>query len=157
MKRLLTAALATLTILSLVAVTGYAPSSRVPRPFTSRYNAEAYMKHLRYLAGDELGGRLPGTTGSVAATEYIAQQFKLAGLKPGGVDGTYFQPFTIRKLKTLHDDQAAFAITGLDRDWKIRRGLDPNAIFKNRETLRDHSHSLVYGIAADKYDYNRLR
>ena len=48
---------------------------------------------VTYLASDELEGRGPTTKGINKAADYIADEFKKAGLKPGGVDGTYFQPF----------------------------------------------------------------
>jgi hypothetical protein len=58
--------------------------------------AQARMKRdVTYLASDELEGRGPGTTGIDKAADYIARQFQLAGLKPGGPKGSYFQPFTI--------------------------------------------------------------
>ena len=45
------------------------------------------------MASDELEGRGPATKGIEKAADYIAGEFKKAGLKPAGVDGTYFQPF----------------------------------------------------------------
>ena len=47
--------------------------------------------HVKFLSSDALGGRGPATPGEILATEYIATQFALAGLKPGGDDGSYFQ------------------------------------------------------------------
>ena len=55
---------------------------------------EARMrKDITFLASDECEGRGVGTKGLDLAADYIAGQFKKAGLKPGGVNGTYFQPF----------------------------------------------------------------
>jgi hypothetical protein len=63
----------------------------------SRTTAIARMKSdLQYLASDECEGRGPGTEGINKAADFIAAAFKNAGLKPGGIDDTYFQPFTIR-------------------------------------------------------------
>src|ERR1051325_2492577 len=47
--------------------------------------------HVKYLASDLLEGRGVGVRGGQLATEYIATQFGLAGLKPAGADGTFFQ------------------------------------------------------------------
>ena len=47
--------------------------------------------HVKFLSSDLLEGRGPGTRGDQLATEYIATQFALAGLKPAGDRGTYFQ------------------------------------------------------------------
>ncbi len=53
-------------------------------------------KNLFYLASPYCEGRAPKTAGSERAGEYIADRFALAGLKPGGVQNGYFQPFRIQ-------------------------------------------------------------
>src|SRR5262245_53794906 len=64
-------------------------------------------KDIFFLAGPECNGRGTGQPGNDRAAEYIAEQFKQAGLKPGGVNGTYFQPFTVsRGRATLGDDNS---------------------------------------------------
>lgn len=49
--------------------------------------------HIMYLSSEELAGRFPGTEGDRLAQEYIINQFKAYGLKPGGDNGTYIQNF----------------------------------------------------------------
>ena len=44
-----------------------------------------------FLADDLLEGREAGTRGHEIAARYIASQFALLGVKPGGDDGTYFE------------------------------------------------------------------
>lgn len=57
--------------------------------------SEARMrKDVTYLASDECEGRGVATQGINKAADYIAAEFKKAGLKPG-VGDSYFQPFTI--------------------------------------------------------------
>ena len=51
--------------------------------------ADVLRNHLAYLASDELAGRATPSAGLDAAADYIASQFRAAGLKP--VDGKYFQ------------------------------------------------------------------
>jgi hypothetical protein len=48
-------------------------------------------KHVEFLASEELEGRGIGTAGLEKAAEYIAEQFKNAGLQPGGNNDSYFQ------------------------------------------------------------------
>jgi hypothetical protein len=58
--------------------------------------SEARLRRdITYLASDELEGRGVTTRGINLAADYIAAEFKKAGLKPGGADGSYFQPFTM--------------------------------------------------------------
>src|SRR5277367_3166027 len=51
--------------------------------------------HVKFLAGDLLEGRGVGTRGGDLASEYIATEFALDGLKPAGDSGTYFQNFAL--------------------------------------------------------------
>lgn len=68
---------------------------------TDAVTSESYMKHVRYLSSDELGGRGNGTRELEKAAEYIASQMKAAGLKPGGPGGSWFQPFEISTGLTI--------------------------------------------------------
>ncbi|MCH7964368.1 MAG: M20/M25/M40 family metallo-hydrolase [Bacteroidetes bacterium] len=49
------------------------------------------LEHVKYLASDDLKGRGLGTEELEKAAQYIADQFKAAGLQPAGDDGTFFQ------------------------------------------------------------------
>src|SRR5688572_14636697 len=57
--------------------------------------SERVLEHIKFLASDDLKGRGNGTDGLERAAEYIARNFKEAGLQPGGRDGSWFQPFEI--------------------------------------------------------------
>jgi Zn-dependent M28 family amino/carboxypeptidase len=52
-------------------------------------------EHVKFLASDLLEGRGVGARGGDLATEYIAGQLALAGAKPAGDNGTYFQNLTL--------------------------------------------------------------
>jgi hypothetical protein len=58
-------------------------------------DADRLLDHIKYLASDDLKGRAAGSPELERAADYIAQQFKAIGLKPGGDDGTWFQPFEL--------------------------------------------------------------
>lgn len=58
------------------------------------FDAEQALEFVEALAAPEFGGRQPGTEGSLAAGQYIADKFREFGLQPAGTDG-YFQPFTV--------------------------------------------------------------
>jgi aminopeptidase YwaD len=49
-------------------------------------------RHIKYLASDELEGRLAVSPGFEKAAAYVASEFKKYGLQPLGTNG-YFQPF----------------------------------------------------------------
>lgn len=58
-------------------------------------SADMARAHVRFLSHDLLAGRAPGTPGAEIAAGYIASQFELLGLEPGGADGSYFQPVNL--------------------------------------------------------------
>ncbi|NOT62814.1 MAG: M28 family peptidase [Acidobacteria bacterium] len=49
------------------------------------------LAHIKTLASDEYEGRAPGTPGEEKTVNYLTEQFKKIGLKPGNPDGTYVQ------------------------------------------------------------------
>jgi hypothetical protein len=52
------------------------------------------LDHIKFLSSDEMKGRASGSPELERAADYIAAEFKGAGLRPG-VDGGWFQPFQI--------------------------------------------------------------
>jgi hypothetical protein len=67
-----------------------APLAALPAVFS-----ETSLKgHVDTLASTPYTGRGVGTAGLDKAAEYVAAQFKAAGLAPGMPDGSYRQPFT---------------------------------------------------------------
>jgi len=58
-------------------------------------DADRLLDHIKFLASDDLKGRASGSPELERAAEYIAQQFRAIGLRPGGDDGSWFQPFEL--------------------------------------------------------------
>jgi hypothetical protein len=62
---------------------------------------QALLGHIRFLASDDLEGRGNGSAGLERAADYIAAQFKAAGLRPGGTADDWFQPFPLTAGLTI--------------------------------------------------------
>jgi Zn-dependent M28 family amino/carboxypeptidase len=75
-------------------------------------SGEKMRAHVKYLSSDELEGRGVGSRGEKLATEYIAAQLQIAGLKPGGDDGTYFQ--TVPLVGSTTAPEATLHVSGPD-------------------------------------------
>lgn len=109
-------------------------ASPVPTPeqqaVMSHISADSLRGHLSFIASDLLEGRATPSRGLDLAAEYIAAQFRRAGLEPVGEQG-YFQTTAVR-------DQAASNVAGL------LRGSDP--------ALRD-----TYVILSAHYDHLGIR
>jgi Zn-dependent M28 family amino/carboxypeptidase len=74
------------------------------------FSADAMRAHDKFLAGDLLEGRGPGTRGNDLAMQYIAAQFEAAGLEPAGDNGTYYQKVPLVGI-TNNADQTSVAFT----------------------------------------------
>ena len=64
---------------------------------------DALLGHIKFLASDDLKGRGNGSEGLERAAEYVAQQFKTAGLEPGE-GASWFQPFELLAGLTVGRD-----------------------------------------------------
>src|ERR1039458_5669117 len=63
-------------------------------------SAERIREHTRFLASVLLEGRGMGARGGEIAAEYMATQLALAGAKPAGENGTYFQKVPLVGIET---------------------------------------------------------
>jgi len=58
---------------------------------------EDLYNHLSILASDEFEGRETGTRGNTRAAKYIANYFKELGIKPRGIENSYYQDVAFNK------------------------------------------------------------
>ena len=71
---------------------GPAPAvQRTPMAALPDIDIDAVLAHIKILSSDEFEGRGPGTRGEERTVEYLIDQFKKIGAKPGNTDGTYIE------------------------------------------------------------------
>ena len=63
------------------------------------------LAHIKFLSSDEMKGRSNGSPELDRAADYIAQAFRDAGLQPGGVNGSWFQPFELQAGLTVGENR----------------------------------------------------
>lgn len=117
------------------------------------FSAEHYMSHVKFLADDARGGRAPGSTGIEQAAEYIAEQFKKAGLQPVGDDGTYFQSFDVGRGARIVEEKAALSFEGLERTLTLKTDWIPMPFSSGKEASGPLAFC-GYGISAEQYHYD---
>src|SRR5262245_15876349 len=61
------------------------------KPALDSFKSDELLQHIKTLASDEFEGRAPGTKGEELTVNYLTEQFKRLGLKPGNPDGSYTQ------------------------------------------------------------------
>ncbi len=106
MRYLLTFALFTASPLA-----AQAPATVVPPPTSAVKNAAATItaadvaKRVNIIADDSMMGRDTPSPGLEMTAQYVADQFKAFGLKPGGENGSWFQRYEI--MQTQFDPAAS--------------------------------------------------
>src|SRR5260370_21022596 len=85
---------------------------------------ERMRKDITFLASDECEGRGVGTLGLDLAAQYIAVQFSRSGLKPGSVNGTYFQPFPFATNAQLDAESALTLESPQGKKIELKQGID---------------------------------
>jgi Peptidase family M28 len=64
-----------------------------------RISADSLRANITWLAADERQGRMTPSAGLDASADYLAEQFKQAGLAPGGANGTFFQTAPLTEVR----------------------------------------------------------
>jgi Zn-dependent M28 family amino/carboxypeptidase len=110
---------------------------------------------VKFLASDLLEGRGTGARGGDVAAEYIATQFALSGLKPGGDNGTYMQRVPMVGITPLPETTFAFVKGGQTTDLKVLE--DYVAYDQTQQPESDVNAGIVfvgYGIEAPEYQWD---
>jgi Zn-dependent M28 family amino/carboxypeptidase len=74
-------------------------------------------RHLRILASDAFEGRAPATPGEARTVDYLVEQFRLAGLQPGGADGSWTQDVPLLRSQVVGEVAAAVQVGDTTLRW----------------------------------------
>ncbi len=113
--------------------------------------------HVRFLSNDLLEGRGPGTRGGQLAAEYIATQFALAGARPAGENGTYFQKVPLMAVHTEVDKTSFTLVPASGTPIRLKYGEDYLTKDQAGAPAVDIDAPIVfvgYGIDAPEYHWN---
>jgi hypothetical protein len=115
-----------------------------------------YLDHIRVLASDEFKGRGNGSPELDRAADYIREQFRAAGLEPGGDAGTYLQGFEVITGLTVGPSNS-LTIAGPDGSATLAVGVDYQPLSIAAPGGRELTLPLVfvgYGIWATDHGYD---
>ncbi len=131
------------------------------RAATQQIESQAYLEHIKFLSSDELQGRGNGSTGLERAADYIAMQFRAAGLEPGGDDRTYFQKFELVSGLTVGSSNTvtlsgplASKTLRLGSDYEPLSIISPSAQGPAEQSVSAPLVFVGYGISAPSYNYD---
>lgn len=113
--------------------------------------AESLREHIYFLASDSLKGRPTPSRELDIAAEYIAQQFRNAGISPAG--GNYLHEIKFGKTSLGDDNQLQISKNGSSRSFTIKSDFTPLEMTASREVSADIVFA-GYGITAPEYNYD---
>ena len=123
-------------------------------PALRSVEAKRISEHVKKLASDKFEGRAPGTLGETLTVNYLAEQFKKSGVKPGNPDGTFFQKVPLVGYRTVPQIEVEAAgkkvpfvfLDDFVHDYPVLR---PSASVKNAPIV-----FAGYGITAPQYGWD---
>lgn len=112
---------------------------------------DRWLKDVKYLSSDKLKGRGDGTPELDQAADYIADQFRQAGLEslPGG----FFQPFTATTGAELGKKNELTELQPDPKTYHLRRDFIPLS-FSSSTVITAPVVFVGYGITAPEYHYD---
>jgi hypothetical protein len=124
------------------------------KPALDSVNADDILRHIKELSSDAYEGRGPGTEGENKTVNYITEQFKKLGLKPGNPDGTYVQKVPLAGFKA--EPEASFKAG--DKEMKLTNLTDYVAVSRRYEPQVNVDDSDIvfvgYGVTAPEYGWD---
>src|SRR5882724_921112 len=114
------------------------------------------LQHIKTLSSDEFGGRAPGSAGEELTVNYLTDQFKKLGLKPGNPNGTYIQKVPMVGIKP--DPSATLTFEGGGKQTSLKykddfvawtRHIDEHAALDKSDLV-----FVGYGVVAPEYNWD---
>lgn len=144
-------------ILPLVAAVGLISTAHAAEAPPTK-DTSPWWGHIKVLASDAYEGRLTGSPGYAKAARYVADQFKSAGLKPGGANGGWYQPVAFVE-ETVDAGRSSAALVDHGKVTKLAVG--PDLVFGARtEQPRSVEAPLVfigYGLHLPEAGYDDFK
>lgn len=143
-------------LLALVFLAAITPAGTQSQPPLARIRPDAIRSQMTFLADDLLEGRGTGTRGFELAAKYVASQFEAAGLRPAGIDSSYYQRVRFRRAIPI-DAQSAFMLVRDGGSEIFQWGRDFVARGSAAEARFVATAPIVfvgYGISAPEYGHD---
>jgi Zn-dependent M28 family amino/carboxypeptidase len=121
-------------------------------------SADRIREHTKFLSSDLLEGRGVGQRGGDLATEYIATQLALAGAKPAGDNGTYFQRVPLVGIETAPGASLSAAGAGKTVEFKWADDFVGVSQLQQPDTEFDAEAVFVgHGISAPEFKWDDFK
>lgn len=127
----------------------------VPETFAGEISAGRIKAAVAHLASDKFEGREPGTNGEVLTTEYLADEFEKAGLKPIGEGNSYFQSVPLVRVITSPKSTLTAVKSGTTLDIPCEEGFAGVSQTQSGDEAFDAEAVFVgHGITAPEFGWD---
>src|SRR5262252_2803282 len=118
--------------------------------------SDKLLQHIKTLASDEFEGRAPGTKGEELTVNYLTEQFKRLGIKPGNPDGSYTQKVPL--VGYTPQPSASFTIGGKQMPLASEDYLARSPRFTPETRVENSDVVFVgYGVVAPEYGWDDFK
>ena len=135
------------------------PTSAFPaelKPAFASIAKDDLLEHIKVLSSDEFEGRAPGTPGEEKTVNYLTEQFKRLGLKPGNPDGTYIQKVPL--VGFTPEPSMSFQVGGKQMNLSSADFLARSLRFVSDVKVEDSDVIFVgYGVVAPEYGWDNFK
>ncbi|HEY4086768.1 MAG TPA: M28 family metallopeptidase [Bryobacteraceae bacterium] len=145
--------LAAILLIALASCTAFDPQARLQNAMNA-ISADSLLTEIKTLSSDSFEGRKPGTEGGRKSVEYMEDQFKKLGLKPGNPNKTYRQDVPLAGI--ISNPTAEFTVNGHAVPAQFKK--DFIALSQHYTSIVDVKDSDVvfvgYGVSAPEYNWD---
>ena len=117
-------------------------------------------RHVSVLASDEFMGRGPATPAEEKTVAWIAEQFRAAGLEPGGPNGSWYQEVPLTQSDIVGRPELSFTVAGDRKALTQGEEVAVRASMQNVDRVEIDDVPLVfigYGVTAPERDWDDFK
>jgi len=117
-------------------------------------------EHVRVLASDEYLGRGPATAGEEKAVAYVAEQFRTAGLQPGGPNGSWYQDVPLKQSAIVGTPDLSVTVGGRRQSLTQGEQIAVRASMRTVDRVAIENAALVflgYGVKAPERNWDDFK
>jgi Zn-dependent M28 family amino/carboxypeptidase len=136
-----------------------AAAAELPLASMPKIDPHPILERIKVLASDEFEGRAPGTKGEDLTVQYLQEELKRLGLKPGNPDGTFVQ--NVPLVGITAKETRPLTIAKGARKQTFKWADDVVAWTKHVADVASIENSDVvfagYGVEAPEFDWNDFK
>ncbi|HEY5911838.1 MAG TPA: M20/M25/M40 family metallo-hydrolase [Verrucomicrobiae bacterium] len=134
------------------------PPPRAIRPALGTINAGELLRNIKVLASEDFEGRAPASRGEEQTINWLTEQFRALGLRPGNPDGSWVQEVPLVGI-TAENRAAGFKVAGSELVPKMpedcvvwSKRLVPEVSVQDSEVV-----FAGYGVEAPEYGWDDFK